>query len=145
MALVLTLIFFVSLLLVIGVIYYQWKRVQNGEIEIENLSLNEKTDLEPAITLRDIGILFLYILKHLIQFIVVQGMKLYYLISRKIKDFTSHKNPKIAKAVQKLKVPPIPPQVKAFVNKTINETKQKINRVKQDLAELEETIDKRVD
>ena len=51
----------------------------------------------------------------------------------------------IQKAVQKLKIPPVPPQVKAFVNKTINETKQKINRVKQDLAELEETIDKRVD
>ena len=145
MALVFTLLFFVSLLIVIGIIYYQWKRVKNGEIEITNLSINEKTDLEPAITLRDIGILFLYILKHLIQFIIIQGLKFYYFLSKKIKDFTSHKNPKIAKVVQKLKVPPIPVQVKSFMNKTINETKEKINRVKQDLAELEETIDKRVD
>lgn len=145
MALVFTLIFLVSLLVVIGIIYYQWKRVKNGEIEIQRLHLEERNEVEPAITLRDIGILTLYIIKHLIQFFVVQLSKLYFIVSRKLKDFSSHKNPKIAKAVQKLKIPPIPPQVKSFVNKTINETKDKINRVKQDLAELEENIDKRVD
>lgn len=145
MALVFTLIFLVSLLIVIGVIYYQWQRVKKGEIEIDRLHLYDRNEIEPAITLRDIGILVLYIIKHLIQFFVVQLSKLYFIISRKIKDFTSHKNPKIAKVVQKLKVPPVPPQVKSFVNKTINETKDKINRVRQDLAELEETIEKRVD
>lgn len=145
MALVFTLIFVLSLLVVIGILYYQWKRAMRGEIEIKNLRAYEG-DLEPAITLRDIGILLLYVIKHIIQFFIVQGLKGYYIISKKIKDFTHHRNsPKLAKAIKKLKLPPIPPQVKSFVYKTVNETKQKITRVKQDLAELEETIDKRVD
>lgn len=144
MALIFTLIFFVSLIIVIGIIYYQWKKVMRGEVEIKNIQ-TRTDDIEPAITLRDIGILFLYILKHLIQFIIIQASRLYFIISKKLKNFKNHKNPKIARVVQRLKVPPVPPAVKSFVNKTINETKQKINRVKQDLAELEETIDKRVD
>ena len=145
MALVFTLIFLVSLLIVIGVIYYQWQRVKKGEVEIEKIHIEERNDIEPSITLRDIVILVLYIIKHLIQFFVIQISKLYFIISKKLKDFKNHKNPKIAKAVQKLKIPPVPPQVKSFVNKTINETRDKINRVKQDLAELEDSIDKRVD
>lgn len=146
MSLIFTLIFFVSLFIVIGILYYQWKRAVRGEIEIKNLSITNENELEPSITLRDIGILLLYILKHLIQFLVVEGLKLYYIISKKIKGFTHHsRNPKIAKIINKFKVPQIPPQVKSFVNKTISETKEKIIRVKQDLAHLEETIDKRVD
>lgn len=145
MALIFTLIFVVSLLVVIGILYYQWKRAMRGEIEIKSLQTHEG-EIEPAITLRDVGILFLYVLKHLIQFFIVQGLKGYYIISKKIKDFTHQRNsPKLAKLIKKLKIPPVPPQVKSFVYKTVNETKQKIIRVKQDLAELEENIDKRVD
>ena len=126
--------------------YYQWKRAVRGEIEIKNLSITNENELEPSITLRDIGILLLYILKHLIQFIIIQGLKLYYAISKRIKNFTHHtRNPKIARIVNKFKIPKIPQPIKNFVNKTISETKEKIIRVKQDLAHLEETIDKRVD
>ncbi len=141
---ILTILFFITLLVVVGILYYQWKRVKKGEIEIQGLHHESPADESP-ITLRDIGILLLYIIKHTIQFIIVQLSKLYFLLLRKIKNLSKHKNPKVVKIMNKLKVPPIPPQAKAFVRKTVEETKQKIKRVKQDLAHLEESIEKRVD
>jgi hypothetical protein len=137
-------LFFVSLIAAIAVLYWQWKRVQKGEIEITGLS-NASHDQESPITIRDIGILILYIVKHALQFIIVQLSRLYFLISHKIKNLPKHKNPKIAKIVSKLKIPPVPEHAKVFVKRTYEETKQKINRVRQDLAHLEESIDKRVD
>lgn len=137
-------LFFVSLIASILVLYWQWKRVQKGEIEITGLS-NIQHDQESPITIRDIGILILYIVKHTLQFLIVQLSRFYFLISNKIKNLPKHKNPKIAKIVNKLKIPPVPENAKIFVKRTVEETKQKINRVRQDLAHLEESIDKRVD
>ncbi len=137
-------LFFVSLLAVIAVLYWQWKRVQKGEIEIKGLS-HTSHDHESPITIRDIGILILYIVKHTLQFIIVQLSRLYFLLARKIKNLPKHKNPKIAKILDKLKIPKVPEQAKVFMQKTYEETKQKVNRVRQDLAHLEESIDKRVD
>ncbi len=137
-------LFFISLIAAILVLYWQWKRVQKGEIEITGLS-HVSSDIESPITIRDIGILVLYIVKHTLQFIIVQLSKLYFLISHKIKNLPNHKNPKIAKIVSKVKIPKVPDQAKVFMKRTMEETKQKINRVRQDLAHLEESIDKRVD
>jgi hypothetical protein len=137
-------VFFVSLLTIVGILYWQWKRVQSGKIEIVGLK-HDNHDHESPITIRDIAILILYIVKHTLQFIIVQLSKLYFLLLRKIKNLKDHKNPKVAKIINKLKVPPIPPAAKSFIKKTMEETKQKINRVKDDLAHLEESIEKRVD
>lgn len=145
MTFVFIIIFILSLSIVIGILYMQYKRVQKGEIEIQ-IPHRDDIELEPPITLRDILILVLYILKHVIQFIIVQISKLYFIISKKIQSFLKkHRTHKLSKIVKKIKKPTIPPQVKSFIKKTVNETKEKIIRVKQDLIELEETIDKRVD
>lgn len=141
---ILIIVFFVTLLSAIGILYWQWKRVQKGEIEIQGLS-NTNHDNESPITIRDIGILILYIVKHTLQFIIVQLSRIYFLLSRKLKTLASPSNPKIAKIINKVKIPKVPDQAKVFVKRTFEETKQKINRVKQDLAHLEESIDKRVD
>jgi hypothetical protein len=141
---IIVIIFFVSLITIVGILYWQWKRVQSGKIEIVGLK-HDHHDHESPITIRDIAILILYIIKHTLQFIIIQLSKIYFLILRKIKNLREHKNPKIAKILNNLKVPPIPPTVKSFIQKTIDETKQKIGRVKADLAHLEESIEKRVD
>ena len=140
----LVIIFFICIACPVAILYYQWQRVKNGEIEIGSLHLKD-ADSEPPITLRTIALLVLYIIKHTIQFIVVQISKIYFFIIKKFKDFKNHKNPKIAKVVSKIKIPEIPKPAKEFIKKTVDETKNKINQVRQDLAELEETIDKRVD
>lgn len=142
--LILILVFLVSILIVAGILYWQWQRVRRGDVVIEALHLKEN-EMDPPITMRDIGILLLYVIKHIIQFIVVQLSKLYFLIKRKLGEVKEHKNPRVAKILNKLKIPPIPEQAKSFVRKTVEETKQKINKVRQDLAELEDSIDKRVD
>lgn len=137
-------IFFVSLIITIGILYWQWKRVKSGKIEIVGLK-HDNHDHESPITIRDITILILYIIKHTLQFIIVQLSKIYFLLVRKIKNLKDHRNPKVSNIIKKIKIPKVPPAAQSFIKKTVDETKQKINRVKQDLAHLEESIEKRVD
>jgi len=132
------------MLTVVGILYWQWRRVKTGKIEIGELK-HENHDHEYPITIRDIGILIVYIVKYTLQFIIIQLSKAYFLLMRKIKNLSEHKNPKIAKIVSKLKIPSVPTPVKIFMIKTFHETKHKINRVKADLVHLEESIEKRVD
>jgi len=142
--LILILVFLVSIGIVAVILYWQWRKVKSGEVVIESIHLKEN-EIDPPITMRDIGILILYIIKHIVQFCIVQLSKIYFFLKKKIENFKEHKNPRVAKVMNKLKIPPVPPQAKAFIRKTVEETKQKINKVRQDLAELEDSIDKRVD
>ncbi len=137
-------IFLVSIATIVAILYWQWKLVRDGKIEIKGLKSGHSGN-ETPITIRDIGILLLYVIKHTVQFIIVQLSKVYFLIMRKLRNMAKTKNPKVAKIINKIKVPKVSPQAKSFVRKTIEETKQKVNRVKQDLAHLEESIEKRVD
>ncbi len=137
-------LFLVSITIIVGILYWQWKLVQNGKIEIKGLH-SGSSNTDSPITIRDIGILLLYIIKHTVQFIIVQLSKIYFLIARKLKNIPKTKNPTVNKILNKVRIPKVSPAAKSFVKKTIEETKQKVNRVKQDLAHLEESIEKRVD
>ncbi len=138
----LTLIFLISLLLVVAILYWQSYRVKKGEVIIKT---TRAINSEAPFRIRDILLIILYLIKHAVQFIIVQSSRLYFFLEKRIRNMTIHKNPRVAKVLEKLKIPPIPPYAKSFMRKTIEETKQKINRVKKDLAELEDTMDKRVD
>lgn len=140
--LTLSLVFLVSLLIVVGILYWQGRRIRRGEIILKG---GRNFDTEAPFRLRDVLILLLYLIKHAVQFIIVQLSRLYFFLERRIRNISIHKHPRVARITGRLKVPPIPPQARAFLKKTVEETKQKIMRVKKDLAELEETMDKRVD
>lgn len=141
--LILTLIFLGSLLIVIGVLYWQSHRIRSGKVSINPGRI--PFDAQTPFSVRDILILVLYIIKHTIQFIIIQFSKLYFFLERKIRSLPYHKNTKISRILAKIKIPPVPPQAKVFMKRTIEETRQKIDRVKRDLTELEETMEKRVD
>lgn len=145
MTLVFIIIFCVSLISVIGILAWQWNRIKTGKVDIREELRGHLVSDDTPITWHSIAIIILYIIKHTLQFIIVEISKIYFAIKKWIHT-TSHKRaPYIARAVQKLKVPPIPPTVKNFIKKSIHETKQKIQNVKKELEHLEDTIDKRVD
>lgn len=140
----LIIIFILSLGAIVGILVWQWKKVEKGEVIITPEILQNKNSSKP-VTLRDIGILFIYVIKHGVQALVLGATKIYFISRKKISNIAHSKAPKVMQSVKKLRLPPVPQPVKAFVNKSIDETKYKIQKIKKDLEHLEDSIDKKVD
>jgi hypothetical protein len=125
----LIIIFILSLGAIVGILVWQWKKVEKGEVIITPEILQNKNKNKP-VTIRDIGILVIYIIKHAIQALVLGVTKIYFIIKKKILIIANSRVPKIVKSVKGLKLPPVPTPVKAFVKKSIDDTKYKIQKIK---------------
>lgn len=135
-------IFLISTTTIVVLFYYQWKKIKAGKIQIKDIE-HSTIKKSPLITIKDILIIILFIVKNFLQFIVVHLLKLYFVTLRLIKKL--YFSNKVQKIKNKVKVPKIPNNVKVFIKKSILETRHKINKIKKELIYIEESIEKKID
>lgn len=136
-------IFLISTFLAFGMLLFRaW------ELRTSRIIDNEKPKYTPELSFRYFEKIILYIAKHIIQWIVLSSVKIWFTMITKIKVWFQNKLPKINRYFQK-KTNTDSRKI-SFVERAVMESKIKIKKVKEkiqkeheeDLKEAEEEVDK---
>ena len=114
-------------------LYRAWE-LRTNRMVIED----EKTKFTPELSFRYIETIILYIVKHVVQWIVLSVVKLWFLVITKTKIFLQNKWPKIHNLFKKKECPLADGRKISFVERAIIESKIKIKRVKEKIKEEHE-------
>jgi hypothetical protein len=145
-------IFFISIIGAFGMLLFRAWEIRTNRIEI---LAEEKTQVS-ELSFKKVEKVLLFLAKHLIQWVVLSSVKLWYTITAKIKLWTKNKLPKINKFFHK--EPKIEdPRKISFVQRAVIESKIKIKKakekikkdheeeiknIKEEVKEQEEKVDK---
>ena len=111
-------------------LYRAWE-LRTNRIIIED----EKTKFTPELSFRYIETIILYVTKHVIQWIVLSVVKLWFLIITKTKIFIQNKWPKIHNLFKKKECPLADGRKISFVERAVIESKIKIKKVKEKIKQ----------
>lgn len=124
--LVITIIFLVATISAFGMLFFRaWKIREYG---------NEKSiysrRIIPEIYFRQVEKIMLYLTKHIVQWLVLNTIKYWYIITTKTKKFISHKLPKMHNYFRR-KPNDEGLQKTSFIKRAVIESKIKIRRIKE--------------
>lgn len=124
-------IFFVAIIISVGVLSYRYWEIQNGNEIIAHKIKNPIS----KITFRSIERNVLHLLKYFIQKIVLVLAKYWFIVRIRTKKFLMGKWPKIYSIFEKKPFDPNAPLKPSFVTKALLESKVKIKRLKKKIHE----------
>ncbi|MFA6089653.1 MAG: hypothetical protein WC755_07360 [Candidatus Woesearchaeota archaeon] len=138
-------IFIISAIGALGMLLFRSWEIKTSRIIIEE----EKANFTPELSFRNIEKIILYITKHIIQWVVLFSVKVWYKIETKVKFLIKNKLPKINNFFIK-KNNNIDSRKISFVQRAVIESKIKIKKVKEKikkeheeaLEEIKEEVDK---
>lgn len=108
------------------------------EIKTGRITLGEEPRYKLELSFRYIEKIILYITKHVIQWIVLSSVKLWFLVLTKTRLLIQNKLPKISKFFQKKQNND--PRKISFVQRAVIESKIKIKKVKEKIKKDHEEI-----
>lgn len=108
------------------------------EIKTGRITLGEEPRYKLELSFRYIEKIILYITKHVIQWIVLSSVKLWFLVITKTRLLIQNKLPKISKFFQKKQNND--PRKISFVQRAVIESKIKIKKVKEKIKKDHEEI-----
>lgn len=108
------------------------------EIKTGRITLGEEPKYKLELSFRYIEKIILYITKHVIQWIVLSSVKLWFLVITKTRLLIQNKLPKISKFFQKKQNND--PRKISFVQRAVIESKIKIKKVKEKIKKDHEEI-----
>lgn len=129
MTLLILIIFVISTILSFGIVSFRVWEMRTGRIEIPNYKISYKDNL----SFRHLEKNMLYLIKHIIQSIVILLAKVWFVSKKKVKLWFSDKLPKINKYF-KIKESQTPKR-HSFLKRAILESKAKIKKIKESVEE----------
>ena len=120
-------IFISTILAAFGMLVFRAWQIRSARIVIDE----NTPQFKPELSFRHIEKIFLYTTKHIIQWIVLMSVKIWFLMVTKIKLFFQNKLPKINRFFQKKESNGIDSRKISFVERAVMESKIKIKRVKE--------------
>lgn len=119
-------IFVITTLLVLGMLFYRAWEIRENKIE-ESISIHK---IIPEIYFRQIEKIMLYLTKHIIQWIVLNLVKYWFIISTKTKKWIGKNLPRVHNLFKK-KQNENGLQKTSFIRRAVIESKIKIRRIKE--------------
>lgn len=120
-------IFFVTLMVAIGMLFFRAWEVKTSQVIVEDESRNSL----PELSFRRIEKILLFLTKHILQSIVLFSVKTWFTIITKARIWIRNKLPKINQILKK-KIKSDTKKI-SFVQRAIIESKIKIKRVKENI------------
>ena len=124
-------IFLVAIIAAFGMLLYRAWELRTNRMVIED----ETTKFTPELSFRYIETIMLYIIKHVVQWIVLSVVKLWFLIVTKTKIFIQNKWPKVHNLFKKKESPLADGRKISFVERAVIESKIKIKKVKEKIKQ----------
>jgi len=139
-------IFFIAIVGAFGMLMFRSWEIQNNKIVIEE---NREKHI-PELSFKYIESIFLYTIKHIVQWIVLFIVKLWFIIITKSSIWLQNKLPKLNKLFKKKERNGTDSRKISFVERAVMESKIKIKKVKEkikkdheeEVKEQEEKVDK---
>jgi len=126
-------IFSIAIIAAFGMLIYRaW------EIRTNRLIIEEEKQFTPELSFRYIEKIILYIAKHVVQWIVLSVVKLWFLIIAKTKVILQNKWPKIHNFFKKKETNGTDSRKISFVERAVMESKIKIKKVKEKIKQEHE-------
>lgn len=127
-----------------GMLIFRAWEIRTGKIIVEE----EKPKFTPELSFRYFEKIFLYVTKHIVQWIVLSCVKIWFIMVTKIKILFKNKLPKISKLFKKKEN--TDSRKISFIQRAVIESKIKIKKVKEKikkeheeaLEEIKEEVDK---
>ncbi len=133
-------IFFIALILAFGMLLFRAWEIRTNRIVIEE----DKPKYTPELSFRYFEKIILYMTKHIIQWIVLSSVKIWFIVTTKIQFWFKNKMPKINKFFQKKQN--TDSRKISFVERAVMESKIKIKRVKEKIKkEHEESVKEQIE
>ncbi len=130
-------IFLAAILAAFGMLIFRAWQIRTDRLIIQE----ENAAFTPKLSFRYIEMIMLYIAKHVVQWIVLSVVKLWYLIVTKSKILLQNKLPQIHNFFKKKEASGTDSRKISFVERAVMESKIKIKRVKEKIRmEHEEKI-----
>ena len=137
-------IFFIAMIGAFGMLIFRAWEIRTGKIIVEE----EKPKFTPELSFRYFEKIFLYVTKHIVQWIVLSCVKIWFIMVTKIKILFKNKLPKISKLFKKKEN--TDSRKISFIQRAVIESKIKIKKVKEKikkeheeaLEEIKEEVDK---
>lgn len=127
---ILIIIFAISILSIVGMLSYQaWQIQISGQ---DNLPVVRK--IPPEIHFRQIEKFMLYFTKHIVQSVVLFGVKCWFKVKTRVNKWVQKNTPRVHEFFKKKET-----KRRTFVSKAILESKIKIRRIKE---KIEKEVDK---
>lgn len=131
---IIIIIFFIAIIGAFGMLLFRAWEIRTYKVDIANLE--DKNNL-PKLSFRYIEKIILYLTKHVIQWIILFSVKLWYTVIAKSKGLIQNKLPKINTFFKK-KVSTDSRKI-SFVERAVIESKIKIKRVKEKIKKEHES------
>ena len=124
-------IFLIAIVMAFGMLVYRAWEIKTNKIIIKE----EHKEYIPKISLKDIEKILLHLAKHVVQWIVVSIVKVWFIITTKTKIFLQNKWPKIHDLFKKKEISGTDSRKISFVERAIIESKIKIKKVKEKIKQ----------
>ncbi|MFA7000131.1 MAG: hypothetical protein WC241_03375 [Candidatus Paceibacterota bacterium] len=124
-------IFFIAIVGAFGMLMFRSWEIQNNKIEIEE---NKEKHLG-ELSFRYIESVFLHTIKHIVQWIVLSIVKLWFIITTKSSIWLQNKLPKLNKLFKKKETNGTDSRKISFVERAVIESKIKIRKVKEKIKQ----------
>ena len=128
-------IFLIAIIAAFGMLFYRAWEIRTSRIVIKE----ERENYLPKLSLKEVEKLALYVIKHVIQSVVVFVVKSWFLFITKTKIWIQNNSPKIHKFFQKKTC--TDSRKISFVERAIIESKIKIKKVKEKIKKEHEEIE----
>jgi hypothetical protein len=129
-------IFFITIIGAFGMLMFRSWEIRTNRIMIEeNLQTYKK-----GLSFREIEKIVLHTIKHIIQWVVVSVIKLWFLIITKLNIWLKNKSPKLNKFFRKKEKNYIDSRKISFVERAVMESKIKIKKVKEKIKKEHEEL-----
>jgi len=124
-------IFLLAIIAAFGMLSFRAWEIRTNRLVVEE----EKVGFTPELSFRRIEKIMLYVAKHIVQWIVLSVVKLWFLIVTKTKIFLQSKWPKIHNFFKKKEVTGTDSRKISFVERAVMESKIKIKKVKEKIKQ----------
>ncbi len=113
------------------------------EIKTDRIKKDHK-NYTPELSFRYIEKVFLLLIKHIIQSIVLSSVKAWFIITTKIKKWIANKLPRLDKFFKK-ETKILDPRKISFIQRAVIESKIKIKKVKEKIKKEHEEVIEKID
>lgn len=130
-------IFLIAIIAAFGMLFYRAWEIRTSRIVVKE----EHEKYIPKLSFKETEKIFLFLIKHLIQHIVIFSVKSWFLFITKTKIFLQNKWPKIHNLFKKKEKNGTDSRKISFVERAIIESKIKIKKVKEKIKKEHEEIE----